>query len=175
MFRPAGITPGHALEWSRLLIQLYEIGQRKYSWMLFSAKKLFSNACKYGWAEESGGFYYTLDWTNKPIIKRRFWWPCAEGIASASVLKKSTGDPYYELWYRRIWSFVATHFIDRNNGGWFPELDLDLRPVNQTFCGKPDLYHSIQACLIPLLPINGSVTKQLEERTSIGLFGEFSG
>ena len=28
MFRPAGTTPGHALEWSRLLVQLWELGGR---------------------------------------------------------------------------------------------------------------------------------------------------
>ena len=26
MFRPKGTTPGHALEWSRLLVQLWELG-----------------------------------------------------------------------------------------------------------------------------------------------------
>ena len=29
IFRPSGITPGHALEWSRLLIQLWELGKRR--------------------------------------------------------------------------------------------------------------------------------------------------
>ena len=28
MFRPSGTTPGHALEWSRLLVQLWELGGR---------------------------------------------------------------------------------------------------------------------------------------------------
>jgi sulfoquinovose isomerase len=30
MFRPFGTTPGHALEWSRLLIQLWELGGRRH-------------------------------------------------------------------------------------------------------------------------------------------------
>ena len=29
------------------------------------------------------------------------------------------------------------------------------------FTGKPDLYHAVQACLIPLLPATGSATRGL--------------
>ena len=51
--------------------------------------------------------------------------------------------------------------IDRQGGGWWPELDDDLRPVARVFTGKPDLYHAVQACLIPLLPATGSATRGL--------------
>ena len=33
MFRPAGTTPGHALEWSRLLLQLWCLGDRRLAWL----------------------------------------------------------------------------------------------------------------------------------------------
>ena len=62
---------------------------------------------------------------------------------------------------RRIWGFVDAHLIDHQQGGWFPELDSDLRPVGRVFTGKPDLYHALQACLIPLLPTDGSITRGL--------------
>ena len=41
MFRPSGTTPGHALEWSRLLVQLWELGGRSQGWMIEAAKGLF--------------------------------------------------------------------------------------------------------------------------------------
>jgi mannose/cellobiose epimerase-like protein (N-acyl-D-glucosamine 2-epimerase family) len=161
MFRPQGTTPGHALEWSRLLVQLWELGGHKHAWMLPAAKSLFKNACALAWDQQLGGFYYTLDWDNKPDQTDRYWWPCAEGIAAASALRKVSSDPQFELWYRRIWGFVDAHFIDRRSGGWFAELDASLIPVERVFEGKQDLYHALQACLIPLLPANGSVTRHL--------------
>jgi len=160
-FRPAGTTPGHALEWSRLLVQLWELGDRKHDWLIDAARQLFLKTAEIGWDQRTGGFYYTLDWQDRPARSDRFWWPCAEGIGAAAVLGAVDPDPRFELWYRRIWDFVANHVIDRENGGWFPELDSGLKPVSHVFRGKPDLYHALQACLIPLLPPDGSITRGL--------------
>jgi sulfoquinovose isomerase len=161
MFRPRGTTPGHALEWSRLLVQLWELGGRRQVWPLEAAKRLFLKTTAIGWDSHKGGFYYTLDWDDRPDRADRFWWPCAEGIGAAAVLASVDSDPQFESWYRRIWAFVANHFIDHKNGGWTPELDSDMRPIVNVFVGKPDLYHALQACLIPLFPTNGSITRGL--------------
>lgn len=161
MFRPPGVTPGHALEWARLLVQLWELGGRTHSWMLPAAQSLFLTACGTGWNSDKGGFYYTLDWNDRPDQSDRFWWPCCEGIAAASMLQKVSDDARLEQWYRRIWGFTNRYLIDRRNGGWFAELDDGLRPAERVFEGKPDLYHALQACLIPLVPSNGSITRHL--------------
>ncbi len=129
-FRPYGITPGHGLEWSRLLVQLWELGNRQQEWMIQSAEALFLNACEHGLDNKTGGFYYTLRWNNLPDQTDRYWWPCCEGIAAASVLQKVSTDPQFEAWYRRILGFVAHHFIDGENGGWFAELDGTLGSVD---------------------------------------------
>lgn len=160
-FRPAGTTPGHALEWSRLLVQLWELGGREKDWLPDAARQLFLQTVDIGWDRQAGGFYYTLDWQDRPARADRFWWPCAEGIGAAAMLGAVDADPRFEEWYRRIWDFTASHLIDGRNGGWFPELDPGLKPVNRVFRGKPDLYHALQACLIPLLPPEGSITRGL--------------
>lgn len=162
MFRPAGTTPGHALEWARLLVQLWELGGRTKPWLLEAAQGLFHKTAAIGWDARTGGFYYTLDWDDRPDRAERYWWPCAEGIGAAAVLASvCPEDPTYELWYRRIWGFVDAHMVDHRNGGWFAELDGDLNRVSTVFVGKPDIYHALQACLIPLLPPNGSITRGL--------------
>ncbi len=168
MFRPAGTTPGHALEWSRLLIQLWALGQHRQGWMPEAARALFLHTCDIGWDSTGGGFYYTLDWDDRAARRDRYWWPCAEGIGAAAVLRKSGGDRRFEDWYRRIWDFTARHLIDTGHGGWHPELDDDLRPVARVFAGKPDLYHALQACLIPLLPPGGSITRGLAAQMAEG-------
>ena len=173
MFRPYGTTPGHALEWSRLLLQLWELGGRQLDWLPHAAKALFARAAADGWDHEAGGFYYTLEWDGRPRIRDRYWWPCCEGIGAAAFLNGIFGDPAYEDWYRRIWSFVASRFIDREHGGWRAQLDEALRPRSDPFFGKVDIYHSLQACLIPTLPTTGSVTRGLfarlgQESASVG-------
>jgi sulfoquinovose isomerase len=49
--------------------------------------------------------------------------------------------------------------IDHRHGGWHAELGDDLKPHRGFFTGKPDIYHALQACLIPLYPAAGSLTQ----------------
>jgi mannose/cellobiose epimerase-like protein (N-acyl-D-glucosamine 2-epimerase family) len=167
-FRPYGTTPGHSLEWSRLLLQLWELGGRKLDWLPECSKALFSQATSDGWDIDKGGFYYTLDWDGSPLVRDRYWWPCCEGVGASAFLNAIDGDPIYERWYRQIWSFIGAHFIDRENGGWRAQIDDGLRPSSGPFFGKVDIYHSLQACLIPTLPTTGSVTRGLLDIGSTG-------
>jgi sulfoquinovose isomerase len=161
MFRPYGTTPGHSLEWARLLLQLWELDGRRHAWLPDAAKSLFRHAVSDGWHTGKGGFYYTLEWDGSPRIRDRYWWPCCEGVGAAAFLNAIDGDVFYEDWYRRIWNFSAAHFIDRIHGGWHPQLNEELKPNADPFYGKPDIYHALQACLIPLLPTAGSITAGL--------------
>lgn len=159
MFRPAGTTPGHWLEWARLLAQLWVLDGRREAWHLAAAQKLFRSAVTRGWDEARGGFYYTLDFDNRPALAHKIWWPATEAIGAAAFLNQLTPDAFFEHWYRKVWDFSASHFIDPATGGWFPELGDDLKPVDLFFTGKPDIYHALQACLIPLFPATGSLMK----------------
>lgn len=158
MFRPRGVTPGHALEWSRLLLQLWELGDRKFGWMKPAAEHLFRVAVATGWDSKAGGFFYTLDWDDMPDQTSKYWWPCAEGIGAAAVLGMVTGDPLYRQWYQKIWTYTDQNFIDHENGGWWPASRADRASgQRQVFTGKPDIYHALQACLIPVLPVKSGI------------------
>jgi mannose/cellobiose epimerase-like protein (N-acyl-D-glucosamine 2-epimerase family) len=161
MFRPYGTTPGHWLEWSRLLLQLWELDGRQQDWLPDAARSLFRQATAEAWDPATGGFYYTLDWQGRPRVRDRYWWPVAEGIGAASFLNAVRPDPFHEGWYRRLWGWAADHLIDRERGGWHHQLGEALLPTSAPFFGKPDLYHALQACLIPLLPTTGSITRGL--------------
>ncbi|MFD1252664.1 putative sugar isomerase YihS [Devosia equisanguinis] len=161
MFRPSGTTPGHALEWSRLLFQLFVLGHKEHGWMTEAARGLFRNAVDLCWDKVHGGFFYTLDWNNQPIMREKLWWPVAEAIGAAAYIGAYDHDEYFQHWYRKLWDFAENHVIDHVRGGWISELKEDLTPTSRLFVGKPDIYHALQACLIPLYPANGSLTRSI--------------
>lgn len=159
MFRPSGTTPGHWLEWSRLILQLYALGGKEKNWMPGAAEELFAQSMALGWDHDKAGFFYTLDWDDKPAKRSKLWWPMGEAAGAAAFLGHHVPSDMHESSYRLIWDTIAAHFLDRNNGGWHEELTEDLKPAHTIFAGKGDIYHALQACLIPLYPAEGSVTK----------------
>jgi mannose/cellobiose epimerase-like protein (N-acyl-D-glucosamine 2-epimerase family) len=170
MFRPYGVTPGHSLEWTRLALQLWALGGRRLAWAPDAARGLFAHALADGWDKTRGGVYYTLEWSGAPRVRDRLWWPICEGIGAATFLGALEGGASVEAesveaWYRRLWNFAARCLIDRRDGGWLPQLDDSLKPIDGYFVGKPDLYHALQACLIPLYPTDGSLTRGILNQT----------
>jgi mannose/cellobiose epimerase-like protein (N-acyl-D-glucosamine 2-epimerase family) len=163
VFRPFGTTPGHWLEWARLLLQLWVLGGKRHDWMPSASESLFRQSIRLGWDQEKGGFFYTLDWENIPVLRQKLWWPCAEAIGAASFLSEHRPSDFHESWYRHLWGFIDRHVIDHEHGGWHPELSEDLKPATTLFTGKPDLYHALQACLIPLFPATGSLTRVIPQ------------
>ncbi len=159
MFRPYGTTPGHWLEWSRLLLQLWVLDGKRAAWMLDAAVALFKQATELGWDKQYGGFFYTLGWDDKPHLNQKLWWPVAEGIGAASFLSEHAPSAFHEEWYRKLWDFAGNHLVDRKQGSWHSELSVDLQPGMTLFDNKPDIYHALQACVIPLYPASGSVTR----------------
>ncbi|MDB5540815.1 MAG: N-acylglucosamine 2-epimerase family protein [Devosia sp.] len=166
MFRPPGTTPGHWLEWSRLLLQLWALGGRRIDWMPDAAEALFARAIDIGWDKDKGGFFYNLDWSDQPDMRNKLWWPVSEGVGAAAFLSDHRPSAFHEQWYRNIWDVIARHFLDEEHGGWHEELTEDMRPSHTLFVGKADIYHALQACLIPLYPSTGSLTRALVTEAS---------
>lgn len=167
MFRPSGTTPGHSLEWSRLILQLWVLTGKDRDWMPEAARALFFQAMALGWDREHGGFYYTLDWENRPSRRAKLWWPLCEGAGAAAFLNAHSPSVFHEESYRRIWDRIAASFIDRENGGWHEQLGVDLKPEYMLFTGKADIYHALQACLIPLYPAEGSLTRMIQRENAL--------
>ncbi len=154
-FRPYGVTPGHGFEWARLVIQLGT--RRPDDTYLLAAQGLFDTALRDGWSDDKPGIAYTTDWDGVPVVRERFHWVLCEAIATAAVLADATGESRYDEWYARWWQLAEERFIDRERGGWLPELDEDGRRSKGTWTGKADWYHAVQATLIPRLPLTSSI------------------
>jgi sulfoquinovose isomerase len=161
-FRPYGTTIGHWLEWARLLLQLEASLPTPPPWLLEAATELFAASTAVGWAADGRpGFVYTLDWEDRPVVTARMHWVIGEAIAAAAALHERTGDAVYEGWYRAFWDHAAAAFIDLEHGSWHHEVAPDLTPATGTWAGKPDLYHAVQATLLPQLATAPSLAAQL--------------
>ncbi|MEU4419659.1 AGE family epimerase/isomerase [Actinoplanes sp. NPDC024001] len=154
-FKPFGATVGHALEWSRLILHLEAaLGPEAEDWMLPGARALFDQAVDDGWAVDGApGFVYTTDWDGTPVVRQRMHWVAAEAIAAAAALHTRTGEQRYATWCETWCDHVREHFVDPEHGSWWHELDPANRPAATTWPGKPDLYHAVQAMLIPRAPL----------------------
>jgi sulfoquinovose isomerase len=51
--------------------------------------------------------------------------------------------------------------FDRTYGSWHHQLDADNHVIDTVWPGKPDLYHAVQATVIPRLPLAPSMATAL--------------
>ncbi|MDR2113807.1 MAG: AGE family epimerase/isomerase [Bifidobacteriaceae bacterium] len=165
-FRPYGSTPGHGFEWARLILELRAaLGANAPAWMLTSAEELFRRAYLDGWVDApTPGLVYTTDWSGRPVMRARLHWVIAEAAGAAITAYRSTGDPLYHHLYFRWWNLIQEHFTDPQWGSWHHELSPIGTPSTQLWEGKPDLYHAIQATLIPRLPLTPCLSAALANR-----------
>jgi mannose/cellobiose epimerase-like protein (N-acyl-D-glucosamine 2-epimerase family) len=164
-FRPYGATVGHSFEWARLAVQLAgAVGQADHRWLVDDAAVLFATAVADGWAADGAdGFVYTVDWDGVPVVRERMHWVAAEAVAAAAALHAATGDPAYDASYATWWDHIDTCFRDPR-GSWWHELSPSNQPSGVTWSGKPDLYHAVQATLIPVAPLAVSVAAGVRDR-----------
>ena len=148
-FKPYGATPGHGIEWSRLLLQIrVAAGATPGSPdLLEAAERLFERAVNDAWDPAQHGFAYTVNWGGHPVAQQRLHWPLAEAIGAARYLYAATGNPAYAEWYQQFWQLADSDYIDHVHGSWWHELDTEGRPATTIWAGKGDLYHSLQATL----------------------------
>lgn len=157
-FRPFGATIGHWFEWARLTLHaraaLQARGESAPAWMLDDAVGLFDAGVREGWAVDGAdGFVYTVDWEGAPVVRERMHWVAAEAIAAAAALHAATGDDRFDDLYAQWWDYVGRYVVDREGGSWWHELGTDNTVSRTVWAGKADLYHAVQATLIPRLPL----------------------
>jgi sulfoquinovose isomerase len=160
-FEPFGATVGHGLEWSRLVVELRAaLGDAAPAWMLPAAQSLFSRAVRDGWSTDGHeGFVYTTDWDGVPVVRERMHWVVCEAICAAAALHQATEDPAYDDLYRTWWKHAVDHWIDPLTGSWQHQLTPDLRPADSVWPGRPDLYHSLHAVVLPRLPLRPAAVR----------------
>ena len=142
-FRPYGATPGHALEWSRLLLQL--AARTTEPWLAGAAQSLFDRAVADAVDASAPGIPYTTGWDGRPVVAERFHWVMAEAVQAAAAVHRATAREAYAALEDRWWAEIDTWFIDPTNGSWRHELSPTMGPSARTWRGRPDAYHAWNA------------------------------
>ncbi len=109
-------------EWSRLLLQLWALGNRKHEWMPTAAKSTLRPVHGARLDREKGGFFYTLDWDNTPAKTEKLWWPMCEAAGAATSSTSTCRGRVLRRQLPRIWSTISNNFLDHQFGGWHEEL-----------------------------------------------------
>ena len=103
MFRPAGTTPGHSFELSRLMLQYWDLLGRPEGDHVAKARRLLEQALNDAWHADLGGFVYTLKFDGSWDNTARYWWPVTEAIGTLVAFQKLAPSEHDDLWYRRLW------------------------------------------------------------------------
>ncbi|MGN1267133.1 MAG: AGE family epimerase/isomerase [Dorea sp.] len=160
-FKPYGATPGHGLEWGRLITQwamsTYENKEAAAKY-IDAAENLYNRAVADAWnADGARGIVYTTDWEGKPVVHDRMHWTLAEAINTSAVLYRVTGNQKYADDYAEFMQYLDEVVLDHENGSWYHQLDQNNQLIGTVWPGKSDLYHAVQAMLIPYSAVDVSI------------------
>ena len=165
-FKPYGATPGHGIEWARLISQWAtssnELTEEERKEFIDGACRLYRRAVEDAWNSDGAkGIVYTTDWNGKPVVHDRMHWTLAEAINSSAVLYRITGEKSFADDYSEFMKYLDETVLDHTCGSWFHQLDENNNLKTTVWPGKSDLYHAFQAMLIPYSPYNISIAKAI--------------
>lgn len=164
-YSPYGSMIGHSMELSRLAVQLRaalrSLGNPEPEYLLSMSSDLFETARIDGWRRDGvPGFIYTVDFDGNPVISDHYQWVVSEGICSTVALRRALLDDgatqgeveAYEHSYRS-WLDYLNDDMMIEPGRFVRVLGADNEPVRESVPTRPDIYHTIQAMLLPRLPL----------------------
>ena len=168
-FKPYGATPGHGIEWARLIVQWCKsVKNPDEQHYIDIACKLYDRAVSDAWhADGADGIVYTTDWNGKPVVHDRMHWTLAEAINTSAVLYRVTGLKKYADDYSKYMYYLDNTVLDHSCGSWFHQLDEENNLKETVWPGKSDLYHAFQSMLIPYSRVDVSIAKYSAEKMYI--------
>lgn len=167
-FKPYGATPGHGIEWARLITQwalsTYKEDKEATASYTAAAEKLYQRAVSDAWNRDGApGLVYTTDWNGTPVVHDRMHWTLAEAINTSAVLYRVTGKVQYADEYAEYMKYLDETVRDKVNGSWYHQMDRENRVIGTVWPGKSDLYHALQATLIPYAPVEISIAPAVKQ------------
>jgi mannose/cellobiose epimerase-like protein (N-acyl-D-glucosamine 2-epimerase family) len=90
-------------------------------------------------------------------------WTLAEAINTSAVLFRVTGKEEYARLYEQFCAYLDDKVLDHETGSWFHQLDRNNQVIGTVWPGKSDLYHALQATLIPYYPADISIAPAVKK------------
>lgn len=75
-----------------------------------------------------------------------------------------TGKEKYAADYAMFMEYLDDKVLDHVNGSWFHQLDAQNNVIGTVWPGKSDIYHALQAVLIPYSPVNVSIALAVKQQ-----------
>lgn len=168
-FKPYGATPGHGIEWARLITQwalsFYRTNMQNAASYVAIAESLYNRAIEDAWeADGAPGICYTTDWEGHPVVHDRMHWTLAEAINTSAVLWHVTKIQKYADDYAKFMKYLDEKVLDHVHDSWFHQLNQNNELLTTVWPGKPDLYHATQATLIPYYAPNLSIAPAVKNK-----------
>lgn len=172
-FKPYGATPGHGIEWARLILQWTMstiMTDDKKSSYINVAQQLYERAVTDAWnVDGAPGLVYTTGWDGNPVVHDRMHWTLAEAINTSSVLYKITKEKKYSDHYTMFLEYLENVVHDHVHGSWFHQLDKDNTLLETVWPGKSDIYHAFQATQIPYIDVDKSIAYSMSRYDVVAL------
>lgn len=167
-FKPYGATPGHGIEWARLITQwalsTYKEDKEAAGKYIEIAENLYNRAVEDAWnADGAPGIAYTTDWNGNPIVHDRMHWTLAEAINTSATLYHVTKKQKYADDFAEFMEYLEDKVHDHVNGSWFHQLDRNNNVIGTVWPGKSDIYHALQATLIPYYASDVSIAAAVKQ------------
>ena len=171
-FKPYGATPGHGIEWARLITQwalsTYKEDKEGAAKYIEIAENLYNRAVEDAWnADGAPGIAYTTDWDGNPVVHDRMHWTLAEAINTSAVLYHVTKKQKYADDFAEFMEYLEDKVHDPVNGSWFHQLDRNNNVIGTVWPGKSDIYHALQATLIPYYASDVSIALAVKKGLNI--------
>ena len=163
-----GHVVGHALQWSRLCLQiragLRSMGRSQPDYLKEMGVELFERSRVDAWRRDSGepGFATVVDSDGVPLAgeDEHQQWVVCEGICATVAIRRAMLDDgaapgeveHYEHCYRSFVDYVNDYLISRP-GRWVRRLDSRNRQLDVAKSSRWDVYHAVQSMLAARVPL----------------------
>lgn len=142
------ISYGHDIECSWLLYEAAEVlGNEALFKQCKEVSVQMAKAAADGLAQD-GAINYELNPDTKHLNDSKQWWPQAEAMVGFFNAYELTGKVNYLEKSEKVWQFIKTYLIDKENGEWFGGVSADHTIIAKdkvTFWKCP--YHNGRACM----------------------------
>lgn len=83
------------------------------------------------------------------------------------VLFRVTGKEKYAQDYAQFMQYLDETVMDHVNGSWFHQLDRENHVIGTVWPGKSDIYHALQATLIPYYAADTSIALAVKKGMTV--------